>query len=121
MKTLYFKKGEDIVQENDLSDCVYIIHSGLVEVTRMTAEGEKKVIADLGENEIFGEMGLIDGLPRSATVTALEDSTVSSISKECFDSLSRHNPEALMPILKILVSRLRAVLDKNHPISQLDI
>ena len=117
MKTLYFKKGEDIVQENSLSDCLYIIHSGLVEVSRKTAQGGKRVIADLRENQIFGELGLIDGLPQSATVTALKDCTVSTLSKECFNSLSRHHPEALMPILKILVSRLRTVLNENRLIS----
>lgn len=53
-------------------------------------------------------MGLIDGLPRSATVTAFEDCVISILSQEVVNNLAHHNPESLMPILKVLTRRLRA-------------
>ncbi len=53
-------------------------------------------------------MGLIDGLPRSATVTPFEDCVISILSQEVFNNLAHHNPESLMPILKVLTRRLRA-------------
>ena len=111
MKKKYFKKGAKIIEEGTLSDCAYIIESGRVQVSKTMSNGEEQVVGILEENDIFGEMSLIDSLPRSATVLALEDCTISVITPEIFNSLSKHNPEALMPILKILASRLRKVLN----------
>ena len=93
-----------------LSDCAYIIDAGQVEVSKLRPNGDKQIIGVLNENDIFGEMGLIDGFPRSATVVALEDCTISIMTQEAFNSLAQHNPEALMPILKVLAKRLRATL-----------
>ena len=110
MNTKYFKKGEEIIKEGMLSDCAYIIDTGKVEVSKILQNGEKQIISMLNENDIFGEMGLIDGFPRSATVVALEDCTISIMTKGAFNSLAEHNPQALMPILKILAKRLRSTL-----------
>ncbi len=110
MNLLKFKKGENIIEEGTPSDCAYIIESGSVEVSKSRPNGQKQVIGILKATDIFGEMGLIDGLPRSATVTALEDSTISVLSPDVFNSLAQHNPQALMPILKVLATRLRATL-----------
>ncbi len=110
MKTEKFKKGEEIIQEGTLSDCAYIIESGRVEVSKRRPNGDKQIIAVLKENDIFGELGLIDGLPRSATVVALEDCSISIMSQDTFNHLAHHNPESLMPILKILAKRLRSTL-----------
>lgn len=111
MKKQYFKKGAEIIKEGMLSDCAYIIESGSVKVSKTLSTGEEQVISILQKNEIFGEMGLIDCLPRSANVVALEDCTVSVMTQGVFNSLSKHNPTALMPVLKILARRLRKVLD----------
>ena len=110
MKTKYFKKGEEIIKEGMLSDCAYIIDAGQVEVSKLRPNGDKQIIGVLNENDIFGEMGLIDGFPRSATVVALEDCTISIMTQAAFNSLAEHNPQALMPILKVLAKRLRATL-----------
>jgi CRP/FNR family transcriptional regulator, cyclic AMP receptor protein len=119
MKKQYFKRGAQIIKEGMLSDCAYIIESGSVRVSKTLVNGEEQVIGVLQENDIFGEMGLIDSLPRSANVVALEDCTVTVMTQDTFNSLSRHNPTALMPILKVLAKRLRNALDiverfENH-------
>jgi len=110
MDTVDFKKGEDIIEEGTLGDCAYIIEQGSVEVSKLTPHGEKQVLGVLEKSEIFGEMGLIDGLPRCATVTALRNCVVSVCSRETFNSLADHNPESLLPIFKVLVRRLRSTL-----------
>ena len=110
MDTVDFKKGEDIIEEGTLGDCAYIIEQGSVEVSKVTPHGEKQVLGVLKKSEIFGEMGLIDGLPRCATVTALENCVMSVCSRETFNSLADHNPESLLPIFKVLVRRLRSTL-----------
>ena len=110
MDIVDFKKGEDIIEEGTLGDCAYIIEQGSVEVSKLTPHGEKQVLGVLEKSEIFGEMGLIDGLPRCATVTALGNCVVSVCSRETFNSLADHNPESLLPIFKVLVRRLRSTL-----------
>ena len=108
--TITFKKGDDIIEEGTLGDCAYIVEQGSVEVSKVTPHGEKQVLGVLEKSEIFGEMGLIDGLPRCATVTALENCVMSVCSRETFNSLADHNPESLLPIFKVLVRRLRSTL-----------
>ena len=110
MDIINFKKGEDIIEEGTSGDCAYIIEEGSVEVSKLNPLGEKQVLAVLEKSEIFGEMGLIDGLPRSATVTAREDCVMSVCSQETFNNLADHNPESLIPIFKVLVGRLRSTL-----------
>ena len=82
MKTVFFKKDEEIIQEGTLSDCAYIIGEGRVEVSKKLPNGDKQIIGVLNKNEIFGEMGLIDGFPRSASVIALEDCSISIITQD---------------------------------------
>jgi len=103
------KKGEIIFHEGNPSDYAYIIGTGSIEIFETTPGGQK-VLGILGDNEIFGEMGLIDGLPRSATARAREDSVVYILTPETFDNLVHKNPEALLPIMKILTSRLRETM-----------
>ena len=105
-----YKKGETIFHQGSQSDCAFIIGSGSAEILQETTEGEK-VLGKLKENEIFGEMGLIDGQPRSATARALEDSVMYVINRNSFDILVQKNPKALLPILKVLTSRLRETMD----------
>lgn len=104
------KKGEVIFHEGNPSDCAYIIGQGSIEILENTARGQK-TLGILENNEIFGEMGLIDGLPRSATARAREDSVVYTLTPETFDSLTHRNPESLVPIMKILTSRLRETMN----------
>ena len=104
-----YKKGETIFHQGSQSDCAFIIGSGSAEILQETTEGEK-VIGELKENEIFGEMGLIDGEPRSATARALEDSVLYIINRNNFEVLVHKNPKALLPLLKILTSRLRETM-----------
>ena len=91
------------------------MESGRAEVLKSLPGGESQVVGTLEQNDIFGELGLIDGFPRSATVKALAPCRVSILTQQAFNSLARNNPQALMPILKILANRLRqtlVILDK---------
>ncbi len=105
-----YSKGETIIREGDLSDCAYILESGRAEVLKNSTNGENQVVGILTENDIFGELGLIDGFPRSASVKALETCRVSILTQQAFNSLARNNPQALMPVLKIMANRLRQTL-----------
>jgi len=106
MKVIHFKAGEVVFEEDSSSDCAYLVETGKFEVSKIY-KGRKHVIGFLKAKDIFGEMGLIDGQPRSATVTSLEDSEVSVITQECFNNIETTNPEALVPLLRVLSARIR--------------
>ena len=110
MNTKSFKKGEVIIEEGSSSKDAYIIELGSVEVSKISESGNIQVLTKLDKNDIFGEMGMIDQLPRSATVRALEDCSISVMTPDTFNLLAKRNPKALMPILKVLARRLRNTL-----------
>ncbi len=106
METKTFRKGDNIIDKDSSGTCAYIIESGKVEVSDLV-NNEKAILAILGEKQIFGEMGLVEDKPRSATVTAIEDVRLAVISRDNFNELFEKNPKALLPIIKSLFERLR--------------
>ena len=110
MRRLYFKPNADVIKEGDFGDCAYIIEVGSLQVSKVNDQNKKQILGRLKENDIFGELGLIDGLPRSATVTALENCTVKALTKKAFNSLMKSNPNVLIPIFKVLAARMRSTL-----------
>lgn len=97
-----FEAGERIVNEGDSGTGFYLILSGRAEVTR----GEEK-LATLGEGAFFGEMALLDGSPRSADVTALEDSECLVLTPWTMRSVVSANPDVSLAMLEELARRLR--------------
>lgn len=101
-----FETGDIIFKENDAGSSMFIIQSGEVEVFSIK-NNQKVVYAHLSSGAVFGEMALIDGLPRSATVTALKTTQCLEISKLLFQK----NLDALTPwmasFFQILAERLR--------------
>ena len=106
-KILYFKKGQTIIEEGDTSREAYIVNSGKVVVVK-----NDEIIATLGQNELFGEIGWLQHIPRSATVMAIEDVSLRVIKEEDALLFMEHNPQALIPILKVVCSRMGEMLDK---------
>ena len=106
METETFRKGDNIIDKGSSGTCAYIIESGKVEVSDLV-NNKKSVLAILGEKQIFGEMGLVEDKPRSATVTAIEDVRLAVISRDNFNELFENNPKVLLPIIKSLFERLR--------------
>ena len=111
--TQYMKKGQVIFHEGSRSDFAFIIEDGQVEVSRRRKDGNIEVLDILGRNEIFGEMGMVDGGPRSATITALENSKVTMISREVLNAMTRKDPKAWFPIVKAMSARLRRSTTKE--------
>ncbi len=106
MKTQICKKGNVIIEKDSQNTSAYMIKSGKVEVSEII-NGKKTVHAILGKNQIFGEMGLIEDTPRSATVTVLEETKVMVIDRDDFNDLLAKNHKVLIPLLKSLFERLR--------------
>ena len=97
-----FKKGQDIFKEGDPGEAMYGISQGAVLVHRGNTE-----LAVLRNKEYFGEMAVLDNEPRSATVTALKDTTLLKLSSDDFYSLLFDKIEITKSIFAVLVRRLR--------------
>jgi CRP-like cAMP-binding protein len=83
MPTDHYKAGDVIFEEGYAADGVYLICSGQVKVIKKRA-GQEIILANLGEEKIFGEMAFIDERPRSATVIATEDTWCYKHNKDVF-------------------------------------
>lgn len=108
MKRRHFKAGETIFQEGDPSDEAFVIHSGQVEILKATPDGEAR-LAILGDDDVFGEMGILEERPRSATARAVDDVNASSVNHEEFVQLILNNPQEGMSLLAALFERLRTM------------
>lgn len=111
-----FKKGKLIIEEGSRGTAAYIISAGKVQVFR-TKDGVKVPLAVLGENQIFGEMGMLDDRPRSASVEALEDTEAVVVGPDDFAALSSSDPQLFMFILKTIFERLRNANQKVMELS----
>lgn len=101
-----YEKYQNIVKEGEEGDAMFILVSGQVKITRKQGQNES-MIAIMGEGDTFGELALFDSEPRSASVIALKDSCLLSITREQFKELIRMNPEIALAMMRILSKRLR--------------
>jgi CRP/FNR family cyclic AMP-dependent transcriptional regulator len=99
--------GELVFSEGDPADACYWVERGLVKVSVASPQGEERIIALLGPGSILGELALIDGEPRSATVTAIQRSTLRRVFREEFEKLVSASPEIHHELVMLLASRLR--------------
>ena len=102
-----FKNGDVIFRQGDPGDCMYDIFSGRVGIYTAYGTPDEKLIAELKAGEFFGEMGLLDKAPRSATVVALEDTLAYVISESDFNDFFMKQPEKALLIMRQLSQRLR--------------
>lgn len=101
-----FAPGEVVFEEGQPPHHLYIIVQGKVEIYRRVGTTER-LIAIVGDRECFGEMAILDDEPRSATVRAIDPTTVLKIDRESFRELILDRPQISFAIFKILSSRLR--------------
>lgn len=95
-----FKKGEIIFEEGAYETTMYEITEGSVEIIASYGTAVEKSLVTLGAGDIFGEMGLLDYMMRSATARACTDTKVLEITDEEFDDFIKDDPQKLMKILK---------------------
>ena len=108
MNNIAFKQGEVIFRQGEFAATMYDILSGKVGIVANYGTPEEKQLAVLGEQEIFGEMGLIESYPRSATAVALEDGTlVEEISAAEFSDYFKDKPTKVFLVMKQMSQRLR--------------
>ena len=97
-----------VIRENEPTDGLYIIKSGMAQVTKPAGSGDLEVdLATLVQGESFGEIGLIDGLPRSANVTAIEPLACYYLPRPVFLTAVTENPEIALGMLPAMAGMVR--------------
>jgi CRP/FNR family transcriptional regulator, cyclic AMP receptor protein len=91
----------------DPGDGCYRLNEGLLKVSMMSPTGAERILAILGPGSIVGDMAMIDGRPRSASVSALRDCNLSFMSRAVFEAVAAKNPEIYRHLLSLLATRLR--------------
>jgi CRP/FNR family transcriptional regulator, cyclic AMP receptor protein len=104
----HFDKGDTIFAFGDAGDALYVIRSGVVQVFVENNEGEKIIVGENSAGEIFGEISLLDGGPRTATAVATEDTDVFELERKDLEQMLRRYPHAGMDLLTVMGRRLRA-------------
>ena len=91
----------------DPGDGCYRIEQGLLKVSIIAPSGAERILAIVGPGAIVGELSVIDGRPRSASVAAVRDSELSFVSRAVFQAFADQHPQVYRHLVTLLASRLR--------------
>ncbi len=111
-------RGTLILKQGAPGDCLYFVVSGRVRVFATREDGSEARIAELGPGESFGEMALISGEPRSASVSADADCQLVRLSKAGFDRLVAMHPQTMVTFTRALVKRLSQRIRARQVVTQ---
>jgi len=100
------KEGEFVFREGDLGTEMYIIHEGKVEILSGSGSSEQ-LLSVLEKGDFFGEMAILEDLPRAASARAVTDVKLLEINGSTFDKMLRANPEIAVRMMRKLARRLR--------------
>ena len=110
--TRHVARGETIFMKGDAGASLFAVCSGTVEVLVPSAEGKNAVMNLVQAGEIFGEIALLDGQPRTADALAFTDCTLMVLERRDFLPLLREQPEIAVKLLEILCARIRRTTEQ---------
>ncbi len=102
-----FARGQAIFHQNDPGGSLFIVRAGVVEIWIKKDTGEKMVLETAKVGDFFGEISLLDGGPRTASATVIEDTELVVVDRTDLDDLFRIKPAAAMDLLSATGRRLR--------------
>lgn len=113
MKQKTFGRGEVIFREGSYDETMFVICSGIVGIYKAYGTPDQNELAQFGMGQVFGEMGLVDFYPRSATAVSLTDGTVvDEIDSREFIDYLEDEPERVLYILGQLTARIRETRER---------
>jgi len=116
-----FRRGTIIFHKDQAGDALYVVDSGRIRIFLPTPGGEELTVDVAGPGDVFGELALLDGRPRSASAESLEDAVTVSISREEFQKYLARNPKLAVSLVELLSSRLRHVTEYAESLAFLDV
>ncbi len=114
-------RGSTVVNAGDRTDFVYFVLTGSLKVLVSDEDGREVILTMIGQGEIFGEMGVVDEEPRSATVVAVTPADLVTISKADFRRILQENFEVSLHLMRNLARRLRVADRKIESLALMDV
>ncbi|HEY7248631.1 MAG TPA: Crp/Fnr family transcriptional regulator [Xanthobacteraceae bacterium] len=121
MRKRTLARGETIFAKGDPGSGLMGVLTGSVKITVPSVDGRDIVLNIIHPGEIFGEIALLDGRPRTADATAMSDCELMVIERRDFIPFLRSQPDLIMQIVEILCSRLRATTEQVQDVTFLDL
>src|SRR5262249_39867178 len=103
-----FPKGQHIFRTGDVGGALYLVNVGFVRVSIENNEGAEMILGEYGRGQVFGEISLLDGGPRTSTAMALEDIEVLILNRRHLLEMISKYPHSAMDLLTVIGARLRA-------------
>ena len=120
-QTKIYKPRETIVEKGDSATEFFVLLRGRAKVGAPGADGSHAAINVMGPGEVFGEIAILDGQPRSATVTTLEECEMAVVNKAAFNDLLTASPSIAVKLLNVLAGRVRELTTRIEDRSFLDV
>ena len=111
MRRRSIRKGDFLFHRGDEGTALYVIYKGLIKIAVPSKRGDEITLAILAEGDFFGEMALLDDLPRSADAMAMEETQLYVLNRTDFLSFLIHNEHAIRTLMQALSLRLRRTDD----------
>ena len=116
-----FPRGQVLCSEGDPGDSLLVLEEGRVRISRYSAGGQEIVLAAVEAPAAFGELALIDGAPRSATITAQTAVVVRVLGRDAVLALIEREPSLAMALLRAVTGMVRAMNERLADILSLDV
>ncbi|MBV9250324.1 MAG: Crp/Fnr family transcriptional regulator [Acetobacteraceae bacterium] len=115
------RRGQTIFQKGDDSSSMMAVLSGRVRISAVSAEGKEITLNVINPGEVFGEIALLDGQPRSADATASEETVLLVVERRHFLPFLTRNPDLMLRFIAVLCDRLRRTSGTLEQIALLDL
>jgi len=119
--TRQYKARETIVEKGEAATEFFVLLSGRAKVAMAGADGSDAAVNVMGPGEVFGEIAILDGQPRSATVTTLEECEMAVVDRQAFNDLLVSSPSIAIKLLAVLAGRVRELTTRLADRSFLDV
>ncbi|HEY3248991.1 MAG TPA: Crp/Fnr family transcriptional regulator [bacterium] len=116
-----FRKGTIVFHKDQPGDALYLVEAGHVRIFLPTAGGEELTVDVAGPGDVFGELALLDGRPRSASAETLEDCVLQVLSRDEFQTYLAATPRFAASLIELLSTRLRQITEYAESLAFLDI
>lgn len=116
-----YARGAMLVAQGEMTDSLYIVLSGRLKVFNSSEDGREVLLSFIEPGEAFGELSLLDGEPRSASVMALQHSRIALLSRQYLMECLRQNPEIAIELLHLLSRRVRNLTDRVNSLALMDV
>ena len=110
LEYVYLSGGETLMREGEIGDALYVLLNGRLRIVASRPGKDENVVNEIGPGETVGEMAILTGEPRSATVRTIRDCALVKFSKAAFDHLVEKYPKTMMQLARLIVLRFQEMV-----------